>query len=246
MASAPQDEAVVRARQQLAAHFGLDSSSPWFLAAITHPSFAHESPGALDNQRLEFLGDAILDFLVSAELFDRFPDAKEGQLTKVRATLVNTEALSRWARAHDVGLALRFGKGAGQGQLHQSDNVLADAVEALIAASFRENGIDAAKQCCADVMDFGLRSISKVSGRDTKSELQERVQALGLRAPTYEVISTEGPAHESMFEVAVQVDGEELGRGRGRSKRLAEREAASVALRTETFMNLLDRGEETS
>lgn len=227
--------------ERIAALVGLDSNSPSYLAAITHPSYAHEQPGAPDNQRLEFLGDAILDFVVSEDLYREFADYDEGQLTRLRAQLVSTQALSRFARHHELGSALRFGKGAGQGSLHDSENVLADAVEAVIAAAYLDFGIPGAQRVCRLVFDFGMQFNAQADALDTKSELQERVQALGLKAPLYHVVATQGPAHEVVFDVEVSVSGTVLAQGRGRSKRLAERAAAAQALRDQAYEQLVIR-----
>lgn len=216
--------------ERVARLFGLEPSSVRFQTAVTHPSYAHEVAGALDNQRLEFLGDAILDFMVSEELYRRFPDSDEGKLTRVRAQIVSTGALARFARHYQISDALRFGKGAGQGSLHDSDNVLADAVEALIAAGYLDAGAEQARKICLEVLGFGMEAVQKVGARDVKSDLQEKVQALGLKAPVYRVVSSSGPAHEVVFEVEVSVKGTILASGKGRSKRLAERQAAQAAL----------------
>lgn len=214
------------ARARVAALFGLDPESARFLEALTHPSYAHEVAGAVDNQRLEFLGDAILGLCVSVELVERFPDAQEGQLTRTRAQVVSTEALSEFARDQRIAEAIRFGRGAEQGNLHGSSKVLADAVEALIAACYLEGGMDAARRVCQEVLLAGLRS----SSRDAKSELQERVQALRLAPPTYRVVQRLGPAHETEFVVEVVAKGVVLATGRGRSRRAAETAAARAAL----------------
>lgn len=215
---------------QIAQLFGLDPLGPLFQQAVTHPSFAHETKETPHNQRLEFLGDAILDFVVSEELYRRLADSAEGVLTRTRAQLVNTTALSSFAREHELFRALRFGKGGVQGGLSESDNVLADAVEALIAACFLEGGIESARQICLNVMEFGLRDLEDAGARDPKSELQETVQAQGMKAPSYRVLASKGPAHEVEFEVEVSVQGKALATGAGRSKRLAERKAAEIAL----------------
>jgi ribonuclease-3 len=198
------------------------------LEALTHPSFAHEVAGAIDNQRLEFLGDAVLGLCVSDELSGRFPEAQEGQLTRTRAQVVSTEALSEFARERRIAEAIRFGRGAEQGNLHESAKVLADAVEALIAASYLEHGMDTARRICTEVLEAGLRAAG--GGRDAKSELQERVQALRIAPPTYRVVERLGPAHETEFVVEVVARGVVLGLGRGRSRRAAETAAARVAL----------------
>lgn len=212
--------------------FGLDPASPRLTEALTHPSYAHEFRGAIDNQRLEFLGDAVLDFVASQQLFTQYPEADEGELTRKRAQLVSTEALALFARHHGIGQALRFGRGAGQSSLDDSDNVLADAVEALLAATYLDSGWAAALQAGGRIVEFGLSRISTPSSADPKSELQKQVQAQGQKAPTYELLRQSGPAHEMLFEVSVRVGGRELGRGTGRSKKIAERAAASAALLT--------------
>lgn len=226
----------------LAELFGLRQESEGFLQAITHPSFAHETSEAAHNQRLEFLGDAVLDFVVSDELYRRLPVADEGQLTRTRAQVVSTGALAQFARAHEVGRCLRFGKGAAQGNLRDSENVLADAVEALIAATYLEVGIEGAARICREILEYGLSRTEEAGARDAKSELQEKVQALGLRAPSYRVVGMSGPAHEVLFEVEVSVRGVSLARGIGRSKRLAERLAAGKALSGEAYLGLPEEG----
>jgi ribonuclease III len=225
--------------------FDLEESSPRLAEALTHPSYAHENRGVADNQRLEFLGDAVLDFCASEVLFERLTDADEGRLTRTRAQLVNGEALAAFAREHDLAAALRLGRGAQAGDLGDSTNVLADAVEALIAACFLDKGLDAARAVCGLVVDFGLQRVEGPGGRDPKSDLQERVQALGHKPPVYRVVSQGGPAHDPWFEVDVCVAGETVARGRGRSKRGAERAAALTAL-TEGVFGSLDPGEARS
>lgn len=224
------------ARARVAALFGLDPESPRFLEALTHPSYAHEVAGAVDNQRLEFLGDAILGLCVSADLIERLPDAQEGQLTRTRAQVVSTEALSEFARERRIAEAIRFGRGAEQGNLHGSAKVLADAVEALIAACYLESGMEAAQRICEEVLLAGLSAAS--SSRDAKSELQERVQALRLAPPTYRVVERLGPAHETEFVVEVVARGIVLAAGRGRSRRAAETAAARAALDSGTWRAL--------
>jgi len=218
----------VAARIRVAGLFGLDPDSPRFLEALTHPSFAHEVSGAVDNQRLEFLGDAVLGLCVSDELFSRDQDAQEGQLTRTRAQVVSTDALAEFARERRIAEAIRFGRGAEQGNLHGSPKVLADAVEALIAAAYLEHGLQAARRICEEVLLCGLRAAG--GARDSKSELQERVQALRLAPPTYRVVERLGPAHETEFVVEVIARGVVLGSGRGRSRRAAETAAARAAL----------------
>lgn len=213
--------------------FGLAPDSPHLAEALTHPSYAHEVPGTRDNQRLEFLGDSVLNFVTSRALFERFPDANEGELTRRRAQIVSTEALALFARNHEIGGGLRFGRGAAQAGLTDSDNVLADAVEALLAATFLDQGLAAAESVGLRIVDFALEHPDARFEHDPKSELQMRAQARGKKAPTYEVLSQVGPQHDCVFEVSVRLDGQEVGRGTGRSKKAAERSAALDALARE-------------
>lgn len=224
--------------------FGLDPEGALFVQAVTHPSFSHETPEAAHNQRLEFLGDAILDFVVSDVLFERFPDSDEGKLTRTRAQLVSTGALARFARFHEIGAVLKLGRGASQSNLRDSENVLADALEALIAASYLESGISGARPACVAILEFGLSALAQAGARDAKSELQEKVQALGLRAPAYRVIGTQGPAHDAVFEVEVEVGGRCLAQGSGRSKRSAEGQAAERALESKSYERLFEPKDE--
>lgn len=221
---------------QIAQLFGLDPEGPLFRAAVTHPSLAHEVEGEQDNQRLEFLGDAVLQFTVSAWLFRRFAEWDEGKLTRTRAQLVSTGALGRFAQKHGIIDVLRLGKGASQSSLGESENVLADAVEALLAATYLENGMQAAERVSHEIAEFGLARTQQAGARDPKSELQEKVQARGMKAPTYRVVSTEGPAHEAVFEVEVKVSGQSVALGKGRSKRLAERRAAQICLDEASYL----------
>lgn len=212
----------------LAETFGLSPEALHFQLALTHPSFANEQ-GVADNQRLEFLGDAVLGFCASEILYARFPEEPEGALTVMRARLVNAESLAVWGRASGVREAIRLGKGAEAGGLRDSTNVLADAVEALVAAAFLDAGLEAARAACLVIIESQLETISDGS-RDPKSTLQERVQGDGHGTPRYDVIESGGPAHERWFVVSVTVGERELARGHGRSKRAAEFAAAAQAL----------------
>jgi ribonuclease-3 len=217
-------------RERVAELFGLSPQATHLDQALTHPSYANERRGEPDNQRLEFLGDAVLGFCTSELLYERFPGADEGTLTRMRARLVNAETLARFARDHAVAGALRLGRGAEVGGLRDRTNVLADAVEALIAAAFLDAGLDVARRTCERVVEAELATLERGAMRDPKSELQERVQAHGGDAPTYEVVASGGPPHDRWFEVSACIAGREVGRGRGRSKRQAEFAAAAAAL----------------
>jgi ribonuclease-3 len=204
---------------------------PLFHEALTHPSFANESR-ARDNQRLEFLGDAVLGLCVSELLTKAYPEADEGELTRMRSALVNAEALARWGRERGLGDCLAMGRGACSAAERDQTNVLADATEAVVAAVYRARGLDAARALVQEVTRSALDEVGRLGARDPKSELQERVQATGDVAPRYRVLASLGRAHEPMFEVEVFVGETVLGRGTGRSKRIAERAAAARAIET--------------
>jgi ribonuclease-3 len=210
-----------------AAEFCIPEGAVHLEAALTHPSHANEMRDGVHNQRLEFLGDAVLELCVSEWLFRRFPDADEGELTRRRAQLVNADALADFARSRGVDSALRLGRGAEANGLRQSKNVLADAVEALVACAYLDGGLDAARKACENIVQHGMESMDL---SDPKSDLQERLQAQRLPAPVYRVVESGGPAHERWFAVEVHVSGVLLGKGVGRSKRTAERAAAVQAL----------------
>jgi len=204
---------------------------PRFDEALTHPSFANESE-ASDNQRLEFLGDAVLGLCVSELLVRGRPDADEGALTRMRSALVNAEALASWARAEGIGGALALGKGARSGTEREQTNVLADAVEALVASVYEARGMEGARRLVEHVVREPMLEAERLGSRDPKSLLQEQVQAHGLAAPTYRVKAMRGAQHDPTFEVEVLIGSDVLGVGEGRSKRVAERAAALAALST--------------
>lgn len=197
--------------------------------ALTHPSYSNET-GAPDNQRLEFLGDSVLGVCVSEMLLAAHPDADEGTLTRMRAALVNADALARWGRAIGLGSALALGRGARASGDRDQTNVIADAVEAVVAAVYEAHGLDAARKLALAVVAEPMADAARLMGRDPKSALQERVQAFGLPAPVYRVVSTRGPKHEPEFEVEAMVGDKLIASGVGRSKRLAERAAAEAAV----------------
>lgn len=215
---------------RLAELLGVSGSAPLLLEALTHPSYANEVRDARHYQRLEFLGDAVLGLCVSELLFERFPEADEGVLSRMRASLVNAEALSVWARENHLGEALRIGGGTDTRNLRDNTNVLSDMVEALIAVSYLEGGTAGARHACTVILGSALQALEADAARDPKSELQERVQRGGGPTPQYEVRESGGPPHDPWFEVVVRVAGTVIGSGRGRSKRHAERAAATIAL----------------
>jgi ribonuclease III len=197
--------------------------------ALTHPSFANET-GEPDNQRLEFLGDAVLGLCVSEMLAEAHTHADEGKLTRMRSALVNAEALASWARLVDLGGCVALGRGAHLGTEREQTNVLADAVEALVAAVYESRGLAGARSLVREVVSDRMNNADALGVLDPKSELQERVQAGGKSAPIYRVIDLRGAPHQQVFEVEVLVADRAVARGEGRSKRLAERAAAIAAL----------------
>lgn len=200
--------------------------------ALTHPSVAHETPGATPhNQRLEFLGDAVLGLILTRELYERFPDLGEGPLTKARAHLVNRRTLAGEARRLGLGQHLIVSRGEETSGGRDRASALADAYEALLGAIFMDGGYEAARA-------FILRSFQGLFGEldrapnleNPKGELQELLQAASPAAPQYEMTHAAGPDHDRVFECAVFHQGEELARGRGKSKKEAESHAAQAAL----------------
>lgn len=213
---------------------GLSGELPHLEEALTHPSFSNEQRKnrAADNQRLEFLGDAVLGLCVTQLLMERFPNADEGELSRMRATLVNADALSAWARSIELGSILRLGRGAQAAGERDRTNVLADAVEALMGAVYLDRGLPAAQALVHAVIEEPLSRLTEGPrmSRDPKSELQERVQASGGASPRYRIVNIDGPPHDRAFTVVVEIGESIGGEGRGRSKKLAEQEAARAAL----------------
>jgi ribonuclease III len=200
--------------------------------ALTHPSVAHESgvPTA-HNQRLEFLGDAVLGLVLTQKLYEQFPDFDEGPLTKARAKLVNRQTLAERARSLGLGAHLILSRGEETSGGRNRDSALADAYEALLGAIFLDGGFDAAR-------DFILREFTAAFGElpsiplieNPKGELQEFLQARSPRSPEYQTVQIAGADHDPLFECAVSHEGIELARGRGKNKKAAESEAALAAL----------------
>lgn len=200
--------------------------------ALTHPSYANERKRGprLDYQRLEFLGDAVIQLCVSEALMARFPDAREGELSFLRSSIVSTDALADYARSIDLGSALLLGRGAGAAGERSQSTVLADALEAVVGAVYLDRGLEVSRTLVASILQRGLDARATQPLRDAKSELQERVQALGGTSPKYKLVSTTGPDHAREFVAEVEALGRMLGRGTGRSKKAAEQEAARAGL----------------
>ncbi len=210
-----------------------DFANPELLRrALTHSSWGNENEGR-DNERLEFLGDAVLELCVTQMLFERFPDTPEGHLTPIRARLVNTTSLANVARKHGLGSELRLGNGEELSGGRDKDSILEAAVEAVLGAVYLDGGLPAAQAVVHGWLSERVERIAKLGAegwKDAKSLLQERTQAATQTAPSYRVVGQEGPAHKPRFRVEVMLDGVVLAQGTGRKIKDAEQEAAAVAL----------------
>lgn len=205
--------------------------------AMTHPSLAYESKRPhFDNQRLEFLGDAVLQLILTEDLFRMFPDFSEGILTKLRSRLVSRRALARFALSIDLGSFVLLGKGEESTGGRRRASTLADAFEALIGAVYLDGGFVAAQEL---VLRLFQKEIEALAGspeeKNPKGELQECLQALRPEAPEYQILSESGPDHRKVFLARVAWCGQELAMGRGKSKKEAEARAAAEALRTRVW-----------
>jgi ribonuclease-3 len=199
------------------------------MQALRHRSWCAENPGWESNERLEFLGDSVLGLIVTSHLFRTYSDIPEGELTKVRASVVNSATLAEVAAELDVGSSLMLGKGEDQSGGREKPSILADATEALIGSVYIDQGWDAAQRVVMDL--FGARieeAAAGPGGQDYKTRLQELCAGLFDQLPRYSV-TDEGPDHAKEFEATVHLRGEPFGKGRGRSKKQAEQAAARQA-----------------
>lgn len=198
--------------------------------ALTHRTYVNEA-GGRDNQRLEFFGDSVLDFLLSDLLLARFPQSREGELTKMRAALVDEASLARIAGSLELGSSLRLGRGEEKGGGREKRSLLADAFEALLAAIYLDGGIDAARTIVHGLFEPLLSCPEILSGHDAKTELQERARLLRGELPRYQLKQATGPDHDRRFSVEVYIGDELMGEGVGRTKKEAEQDAARAAMR---------------
>jgi len=203
------------------------------LLALTHRSWCAENPGEASNERLEFLGDAVLGLIVTDHIFTAHPEMPEGSLAKLRAAVVSAPTLAAVAGELGIGEAVRLGKGEDASGGRAKASILADAMEAVIGAVYVDGGLAAARLLVLDLLRD--RIADEVAGpggpggTDHKTQLQELVARRFESAPTYEVVD-DGPDHEKRFFATVRVDDDVVGRGEGRSKKLAEQAAAGAAL----------------
>jgi ribonuclease-3 len=213
---------------------GYKFRNPLLLAeALTHPSLGHETQERhFDNQRLEFLGDAVLQLVVTEHLFRHFGGEPEGKLTKLRSRLVSRETLRAHAAALDLGRHLLMGRGEEASGGRERASTLADAFEALIGAIYLDSNFDEARKFILAQARPDLERIAQEPvDINPKGDLQELLQAISPMSPVYETISESGPEHDKTFVVRALWEGKELGQGSGRSKKQAETAAAEDALK---------------
>lgn len=199
---------------------------------MTHRSYANECQAEClsDNERLEFLGDAVLDLVVSQYLMANLPDSHEGDLTRIRAEVVSLPSLASLARSLDIGSCLLLGKGEERSGGRDKSSLLADALEALFGAVFTDGGFESAKAVLLPLFVPLLQQASLNESQDFKSRLQEVLQATQRDLPIYAMVESSGPAHERVYRVDVLIDNCPLGSGQGRTKKRAEQAAAQAAL----------------
>ncbi len=201
--------------------------------ALVHSSYINENPDLAegDNERLEYLGDAVLGFIIAEELYKRFPQFSEGEMTRVRSSLVSQVALSRLAKSIKLGDYLYLGKGEEGGGGRNKPANLSGALEALIAAIFLDQGLAVTRKFILKLMAKKMgKALSQGVEADYKTKLQEVAQAKRQLKPRYKVVEAVGPAHDRRFTVEVTVGGDVIGRGSGKNKKAAETEAARMAL----------------
>ena len=202
--------------------------------ALTHRSYLNEHPDALeDNERLEFLGDAVLDFLVGEWLYNRFPEMEEGGLTQMRSAFVQTGQLANFAREIGLDNAIRLGRGELKSGGKLRNSLLCDVFEAVIGALLLDQGMDMVKRFIYPLLEGAVNEIiTKRKNEDPKSMLQEWAQAKGFPPPKYMTINVSGPDHAKIFEVEARVNNRVVAVGEAMSKQAAEKSAAQKALDT--------------
>jgi ribonuclease-3 len=201
--------------------------------SLTHKSFSNEHPDepAPHNERLEFLGDAVLDLVVSRRIFNDFPTLPEGELTRIRAEVVSEKGLAAVARDLELGSCLMLGRGEERSGGRDKESLVADALEALLGAIFCDGGFDRAGSVIEALFASAVASsASRKTGIDHKTRLQELLQARHGQPPTYVLTRTEGPDHQRLYTVEVCLADRPIGVGQGRNKKAAEQAAASEAL----------------
>ncbi|MDR1012530.1 MAG: ribonuclease III [Coxiellaceae bacterium] len=198
---------------------------------LLNRALRHRSMGKDSNERLEFLGDAVLNFIIAAELFHRYPNIREGELSRLRANLVNGETLAELAGELHLGKDLQFGSGELQSNGAGHKSILADAMEAVIGAMYLDGGIINTQSCVLNWFTLRLDETTGIGKKDSKTRLQELLQLHKLSLPIYTIVNTTGAAHERIFTVTCEVtEVDMITTGIGSNKRFAEREAAEMML----------------
>ena len=198
--------------------------------ALTHRSYANENDLEENYERLEFLGDAVLGLATAEWLYRESPERQEGELTRSKGHLVSARVLAAVAEALELGPILLLGVGEDRSGGRSKGSLLADALEAVVGAVFRDGGYEAARRVVAGLLERAPRPPRGIDSRDAKTRLQELLQARGQGQPIYHELAASGPDHEKRFTVQCLLDGRPLGAGVGRSKKQAEQRAASAAL----------------
>ncbi|MEK9171453.1 MAG: ribonuclease III, partial [Patescibacteria group bacterium] len=199
--------------------------------ALTHRSAVNEGQGNSHNERLEFLGDAVLELVVSDFVYQKYPKHQEGKLTQSRTALVRTETLAKLALELDIPGNIFISKGEKKDRGEYNISLLADVVEAVIGAVFLDRGFEAAKEFIYSTLLVNADKKIKIAIKlDSKSKYQEIIQAKGYSSPTYKIIDISGPDHQRIFTAEVVVNGKPAASGKGASKQEAEQEAAKTAL----------------
>jgi ribonuclease-3 len=219
-------------RTPLLKALGIELPDELLTVALTHRSFAYENGGLPTNERLEFLGDAVLGLVITAEIFAKYPDRTEGELAKLKSAVVNTQALAQIAREltdDGLGSYLLLGRGELASGGAQKANLLADGLESLLGATYTEHGHEVARDVVLRLFGELLETAANLgAGLDWKTSLQELSAARRIGVPSYILTST-GPEHDKYFTARAVVNGEDLGEGGGRTKKEAEQQAAAAA-----------------
>ena len=200
--------------------------------AFTHRSYLNEAKlKVASNERLEFLGDSILSFVISKYLYTKYPDFDEGDLTNLRSLMVNTKSLSEIARELNMGEYLKLSKGEEASKGRENAALLENSFEAYVGALFLDQGMISVTEFLDNTLFPKIQElVDRKAFKDPKSLLQEKVQSIKQNTPLYKVLEETGPAHAKIFKVGVFVNGKKLGEGTGKSKQIAEESAAKIAL----------------
>lgn len=215
--------------RELTARIGIELSEQLLIKSLTHRSFAYENNLTETNERLEFLGDSVLGVVITAELFNKFPNAPEGELAKLRAAIVNSRALASVARAIGLGEFILLGKGEEASGGKDKSSILADAVEAILGAIYLEHGLQPTTEVILRLFSPIIDNANSIEATlDWKTSLSEVISSKDLAEPEYQ-ISESGPDHDKSFQAVITILGKVVSTGEGKSKKTAEQNAAKSA-----------------